>query len=100
MLAAQDLFTPRTRQRLEENRHFQELGLVNKFGDFFPGGVHYPPIHLFSYYRSLGWREGMLPVAERIGRGIVTLPLFPAMQAADVERVCATLSETCKRLFQ
>ncbi|MNT88456.1 UDP-4-amino-4-deoxy-L-arabinose--oxoglutarate aminotransferase [compost metagenome] len=61
-------------------------------------GVHYPPIHLFTYYRSLGWREGMLPHAERIGRGIVTLPLFPAMQAADVERVCATLSETCKRL--
>ncbi len=61
-------------------------------------GVHYPPIHLFTYFRSLGWREGMLPHAERIGRGIVTLPLFPAMQAADVERVCATLSETCKRL--
>lgn len=61
-------------------------------------GVHYPPVHLFSYYRSLGWREGMLPHAERIGRGIVTLPLFPAMQTADVERVCATLSETCKRL--
>ncbi|QEZ43290.1 DegT/DnrJ/EryC1/StrS family aminotransferase [Cupriavidus oxalaticus] len=61
-------------------------------------GVHYPPIHLFTYYRSLGWREGMLPHAERIGRGIVTLPLFPAMQATDVERVCATLSETCKRL--
>ncbi|NSX15517.1 MULTISPECIES: DegT/DnrJ/EryC1/StrS family aminotransferase [Cupriavidus] len=63
-------------------------------------GVHYPPVHLFTYYRSLGWREGMLPHAERIGRGIVTLPLFPAMQASDVERVCATLSETCKRLSQ
>ena len=61
-------------------------------------GVHYPPIHLFTHFRSLGWREGMLPHAERIGRGIVTLPLFPAMQAADVERVCATLSETCKSL--
>ncbi|WP_454726134.1 MULTISPECIES: DegT/DnrJ/EryC1/StrS family aminotransferase [Cupriavidus] len=63
-------------------------------------GVHYPALHLFSYYRSLGWREGMLPHAERIGQGIVTLPMFPAMQAADVERVCATLSETCKRLLK
>ncbi|MFJ1255614.1 DegT/DnrJ/EryC1/StrS family aminotransferase [Cupriavidus sp. CuC1] len=63
-------------------------------------GVHYPAVHLFSYFRSLGWRDGMLPHAERIGRGIVTLPMFPAMQAADVERVCATLSETCKRLFK
>jgi hypothetical protein len=51
-------------------------------------GVHYPAIHLFSLYRSLGWREGQYPNAERIGRSIATLPLFPAMADADVERVC------------
>jgi hypothetical protein len=51
-------------------------------------GVHYPAIHLFSLYRSLGWREGQYPEAERIGAGIATLPLFPAMTNADVERVC------------
>src|SRR5262245_25518240 len=51
-------------------------------------GVHYPAIHLFSLYRSLGWREGQYPNAERIGAGIATLPLFPAMTDADVERVC------------
>ena len=61
-------------------------------------GVHYPAIHLFSYYRSLGWREGMLPVAERIGRGILTLPLFPAMVSADVERVCERLAAVCQEL--
>jgi len=51
-------------------------------------GVHYPAIHLFSLYRSLGWREGQYPNAERIGRTIATLPLFPAMADSDVERVC------------
>jgi dTDP-4-amino-4,6-dideoxygalactose transaminase len=51
-------------------------------------GVHYPAIHLFSLYRSLGWREGQYPHAERIGRSIATLPLFPAMADTDVERVC------------
>ncbi|MDQ6626829.1 MAG: DegT/DnrJ/EryC1/StrS aminotransferase family protein [Pseudomonadota bacterium] len=61
-------------------------------------GVHYPALHLFSYYRSLGWREGMLPHAERVGRSLLTLPLFPAMQTADVERVCRHLADTCKRL--
>jgi dTDP-4-amino-4,6-dideoxygalactose transaminase len=63
-------------------------------------GVHYPAIHLFSFYRSLGWREGMLPHAERIGRGILTLPLFPAMNADDVHRVCGSLAKSCKTLFQ
>jgi hypothetical protein len=57
-------------------------------------GVHYPAIHLFSLYRSLGWREGQFPHAERIGKGIATLPLFPAMEARDVERVCEAVSRT------
>jgi dTDP-4-amino-4,6-dideoxygalactose transaminase len=52
-------------------------------------GVHYPAMHLFSLYRSLGWREGQFPHAERIGRSIATLPLFPAMKDEDVDRVCA-----------
>jgi dTDP-4-amino-4,6-dideoxygalactose transaminase len=50
-------------------------------------GVHYPAIHLFSCYRALGYHEGQFPHAERIGRETVTLPLFPAMQLSDVERV-------------
>jgi len=60
-------------------------------------GVHYPAIHLFSLYRSLGWREGQLPNAERIGKGIVTLPLFPGMGRADVERVCEAVSLTLEK---
>jgi dTDP-4-amino-4,6-dideoxygalactose transaminase len=50
-------------------------------------GVHYPPIHLFQMYRARGFHEGMFPVAESVGRRIVTLPLFPRMSMADVERV-------------
>ena len=51
-------------------------------------GVHYPAMHLFQLYRRLGWREGQFPHAERIGRSIATLPLFPAMREGDVDRVC------------
>ena len=51
-------------------------------------GVHYPAMHLFKLYRRLGWREGQFPHAERIGRQIATLPLFPRMQDTDVDRVC------------
>ena len=61
-------------------------------------GVHYPVIHLFTLYRKRGFREGMFPHAERIGAGIVTLPLFPAMTQADVERVCDAVSDSIKTL--
>lgn len=54
-------------------------------------GVHYPAIHLFSAYRRLGWKPGDFPIAERIGRNILTLPLFPAMTRDDVARVVETL---------
>ena len=50
-------------------------------------GVHYPAIHLYSAYRALGYRDGQFPNAERVGRETVTLPLFPGMQVADVDRV-------------
>jgi dTDP-4-amino-4,6-dideoxygalactose transaminase len=59
-------------------------------------GVHYPAIHLFSLYRSLGWHEGQYPHAERIGRSIATLPLFPAMKDSDVERVCAACQKVIR----
>jgi dTDP-4-amino-4,6-dideoxygalactose transaminase len=60
-------------------------------------GVHYPAIHLFSLYRSLGWREGQYPEAERIGAGIATLPLFPAMTNDDVERVCRAVQRVLSK---
>jgi dTDP-4-amino-4,6-dideoxygalactose transaminase len=61
-------------------------------------GVHYPAIHLFKLYRKLGWKEGDFPHAERIGHSIVSLPLFPAMQDDDVDRVCASLVQVLRRL--
>jgi dTDP-4-amino-4,6-dideoxygalactose transaminase len=51
-------------------------------------GVHYPAMHLFKCYRTLGYREGDFPNTEQIARETVTLPLFPAMTLADVARVC------------
>jgi hypothetical protein len=56
-------------------------------------GVHYPALHLFTLYRRLGFKPGDFPVAEDIGRRTVSLPLFPAMQESDVERVCRALLE-------
>ena len=63
-------------------------------------GVHYPAMHLFTHYKSLGWREGMLPHSERVGRSILTLPLFAQMQTEDPRRVCQALATVCKTLLQ
>lgn len=54
-------------------------------------GYHYAPIHLFTLYRERGFKEGQFPVAEKIGRLTVTLPMFNAMTKADVERAVAAV---------
>ncbi|MBV7535695.1 DegT/DnrJ/EryC1/StrS aminotransferase family protein [Duganella sp. sic0402] len=54
-------------------------------------GYHYAPIHLFTMYRERGFKEGMFPIAEKIGRLTVTLPMFYAMTTADVDRAVAAV---------
>ena len=51
-------------------------------------GIHFPALHQFSLYRKMGYRAGDFPNAARIGESTVTLPLFPAMNDNDVDRVC------------
>jgi UDP-4-amino-4,6-dideoxy-N-acetyl-beta-L-altrosamine transaminase len=54
--------------------------------------VHYIPVHFHPYYKErLGMREGLCPVAEAAYREILTLPLWPGMNIADIERVTETL---------
>ncbi len=55
-------------------------------------GVHYPAMHLFELFRAQGHAPGDFPIAEDIGARTVTLPLFPAMTDADVDRVCETVT--------
>jgi dTDP-4-amino-4,6-dideoxygalactose transaminase len=56
-------------------------------------GVHYPSIPSLTYYRGQGYDPEDTPVAARVGRETVTLPLFPAMNDDDVVRVCGELKE-------
>ena len=56
-------------------------------------GVHYVSIPSLTYYRGQGYNSEDTPVAARVGRETVTLPLFPAMSDEDVIRVCQELRE-------
>lgn len=54
-------------------------------------GVHYPAITGFSLYQQRGYKLSDTPIAARIGKSILTLPLFPGMSNSDVERIVAAL---------
>ncbi len=51
-------------------------------------GRHYPePPHLSQAYRRLGYREGQFPIAEKVAREALSLPIFPGMTAQQVDAV-------------
>ena len=60
-------------------------------------GISYEAIHLTTYFRAKGFREGRFPVSERIARETVSLPLFPEMRESDVHRVCESMGRVLRR---
>jgi dTDP-4-amino-4,6-dideoxygalactose transaminase len=55
-------------------------------------GVSYEALHLSTLGRKFGGREGQFPMAERIARETVSLPLHAGMTDADVDRVCGAVA--------
>ena len=54
-------------------------------------GVHYPAITGFTLYKNQGYKTSDTPIAARIGKSILTLPLFPAMADEDIGRIAKGL---------
>jgi len=52
--------------------------------------VHYMPIYLHPYYKSLGYEKGLCPVSEDVYNRIITLPMFPLLTDENIEKVINT----------
>ena len=61
--------------------------------------IHYPiPPHLQGAYSDLSFREGSFPIAERIHKEVLSLPMFPSMttkQISVVVNACQKPNEIC-----
>ncbi len=56
-------------------------------------GIHYPvPVHLQPAYRERGLVFGDLKNTERLCQEILSLPMFPQLADADVDRVIAAIT--------
>jgi dTDP-4-amino-4,6-dideoxygalactose transaminase len=61
--------------------------------------VHYVCLTETEFYRErLGTSPADTPVAASLSRRTITLPLFPSMTAADVERVVVALRAALSEL--
>jgi dTDP-4-amino-4,6-dideoxygalactose transaminase len=49
--------------------------------------LHYSPVHLQPYYRTLGFKLGQYPNAELYAHSSISIPLYPGLSSSEIDRV-------------
>ncbi len=79
-------YTIRARRRDELRSHLSDLGIGS--------GVYYPvPLHLQPCFGEFGGRVGDLPETERACGEVLSLPVFPGLGGARLERVAEAIRD-------
>jgi len=56
--------------------------------------IYYPlPLHLQEVYKSLGYKEGDFPVAERAAKEVLSLPMYPELTEEQIKFVADSIKE-------
>ncbi|SLM11078.1 Pleiotropic regulatory protein [uncultured spirochete] len=59
--------------------------------------IYYPlPLHLQKCFSYLGYKEGDFPVAERVCKEILALPIYPELRDDEVDYVCDAIASFYK----
>ena len=80
------LYVIRVQDREALQAHLAEAGIGT--------GIHYPiPLHLQKAYSHLGHKAGDFPITERVASEIVSLPMYPQLQAGQQDHVTQKIKE-------
>jgi len=59
-----------------------------------PSAVHYPmPLHLQECFSYLGYKKGDFPVAEKVSKEIMSLPMNPYLNDEEIEYIAKKVGE-------
>lgn len=84
--------------QVKDNPKFDRYDLFTflQSKDYLPM-VHYIPVHLLGYYRKrFGYKRGDYPVSERFYDRAVSIPLYPSLTDAEVEKVVEDITTFVK----
>jgi dTDP-4-amino-4,6-dideoxygalactose transaminase len=57
-------------------------------------GIHYPvPLHLQQAYKHFGYKQGDFPVTEQVSSEILSLPMYPQLEAEQQRTVVQKTAE-------
>ena len=75
--------------KVKDRSHFIEYLSKNKIGH----GIHYPyPVHLQPAYKFLKYKEGDLPNTETFAHEIISLPIFPELNDAEIDYIIRVIN--------
>jgi dTDP-4-amino-4,6-dideoxygalactose transaminase len=61
-------------------------------------GVYYPkPLHLHEHFRKMGYKEGDFPVAERLSKEVLSLPVNPFVTKEDTSKIIDVIQKFHKK---
>ncbi len=60
--------------------------------------IYYPiPIHLQPAYKKLDYKEGSLPITEKVCSQVISLPIFPELKSTEQSYVIEKIKEIFKK---
>jgi len=63
-------------------------------GNGINSAIYYPqPLHLCKHFRDLGYKEGDFPVAEKISKQVLSLPVHPSITKEDTDAIIKAFRE-------
>lgn len=78
------IYTLRHPQRDRLRRHLSDHGIGSE--------IWYPlPLHLQEAYSGLGYREGDFPVAERLAKEVLSIPIYPELTNERIDTVAKAI---------
>ena len=80
------MYVIRTRDRDKLMHYLKENGISC--------GIHFPiPLHLQPAYKYLEYKEGDFPIAEKLSREILSIPLYPELTDEQKEYIVKKIKE-------
>jgi dTDP-4-amino-4,6-dideoxygalactose transaminase len=80
------LYVVRVQDRVGLQKHLGEANIDT--------GIHYPlPLHLQQAYKHFGYKQGDFPVTEKVAAEILSLPMYPQLEAEQQKRVVQKAAE-------
>jgi len=86
------LYTIRVPSHLKNElmTYLAEKGIMTK--------IYFSPVHLTTFYRrKFGFKEGELPVTEKISKEVLSLPIYPTLTDDEINYIIESIGEFFER---